>query len=97
MTRAIPEKVLLCVQEARSGRQFDMELPSQMPVKLLAPGIARVLGASGLAAFSDESAIEIWYLDRRLKADETLSSVGIWDGSEITIRERGAVNVSDYS
>ena len=92
---AIPEKVLVSVRDASSGREYDMELPSQMTIKMLAQGISRFFQISGLLRGSREIQHEIWYNDRKLRDNETLSSVGIWDGSTITIRERRAVDVSN--
>lgn len=92
---AIPEKVIVSVMDASSGREYDMELPSQMTIKTLAQGISRFFQISGLLRGSMEVKHDIWYNDRKLRDNETLSSVGIWDGSKITIRERRPVDVPD--
>ncbi len=91
MRDAVPSKLFLCVKDFSSGKTFDMELPSNMPIKMLSQGIAKFLNASGMSTLSVAVDHEIWHNDRKLRDSETLASLGIWDGSEIIIRERKEV------
>lgn len=88
MTNRIPDKVLVSVTDAESGISWDMELPTQMPAKELALGISRFLRENGKMPFRSSAGDRIWFHDRRLLDDDTLASLEIWDGSEITIHKR---------
>jgi uncharacterized ubiquitin-like protein YukD len=82
--------VIVTVKIAGAGQQHDMELPADIPIKELAPKLLMALKNIEGRLFMGVERIKIRFdaENRYLLDIETLASVGVWDGSIITV-ERG--------
>ena len=76
---------LVTVKIADSKKQFDMELPADMPVRELAPKLLAALKSLDGGIAYDVERIRLKLGERRLTDEETLSSAHIWDGGSITV------------
>ena len=86
MSAVIPERVLVSLQDRESGFQSDAELPSHMPASKLSVGLLRLLQSHEPGRYSGCTKLDIWIGDRKLSNDQTLASVGAWDGTVLAIR-----------
>ena len=82
--------VMVTVKIAGTQEQHDMELPADIPTKELAPKLLMALKNIEGRLFMGVESIKIKFdaENRYLFDIETLASVGVWDGSIITV-ERG--------
>jgi len=79
--------VMVTVKVAGAGQQHDMELPADISVKELAPKLLMALKNIESRLFMGVERIKIKFdaENRYLSDIETLVSVGVWDGSIITV------------
>jgi len=78
---------IVTVKIAGATEQDDMELPADIPVKELAPKLLMALKNVEGRLFMGVERIKIKYDAENcyLSDVETLASVGVWDGSIITV------------
>lgn len=88
--RAIPAKVLVELYAPTLDYRNDALLPSHMTVANLRIGLLRLLREKERRFFKATN-IMIFHNGKQLKDNDTLASLGIWDGSilelEITIKQ----------
>ena len=79
--------VIVTVKIAGAQQQHDMELPADIPAKDLAPKLLMALKNIESRLFMGVESIKIKFdaENRYLFDIETLASVGVWDGSIITV------------
>ena len=79
--------VMITVKVGGANRQYDMELPADIPVKDLLPQLLLslrnieddvFLGVNRILMKTDAD-------DRYLTDEETLDLAGVWDGSTVTV------------
>ena len=83
MKAEIPETVLVCLIDERKNYKVDAELPSQMPGSELKTGLLRLLKKNEERLYLNSDSLIIRYNGSVLGDQETLASVGAWDGSEL--------------
>ena len=79
--------VILTVQIAEIDFEYDMELPANMPGRLLCDKLLSALKNIETDAFHMTETINllIEHTQKVLEDDKTLEESGVWDGSIITV------------
>jgi uncharacterized ubiquitin-like protein YukD len=81
--------VTVTVKFAGNSKQYDLEMPADIPISDLIPKLLMAvknlesrffLGVDNIRIFSDSA-------KRYLDGNETLASAGVWDGSYITVEK----------
>lgn len=90
----IPKRVIVRVKDCEF-EDFcqDFELPTRMPIRDLSKGILKLLKVYGPngewdkeSRYAKKISLSLFYNEIKLQNDQTLASVGIWDGSVIGFR-----------
>lgn len=84
------ERVIVSVRLENDPEEWDLELPAEVQAAQLAGLIAGALNSSSVA--DPPPRIEAKELGRLLRDDETLASVGAWDGSSLILVQCGPKN-----
>lgn len=82
------DSVLVTLVIKSVGVETDISCPANKPVKLLREEILNVLREQYLSKMSSVHSISLEFNGRELSGDQTLTSVGAWDGSYIFAYER---------
>lgn len=86
MSVSNPEKVIVALLDRENGFQSDAELPCHMLVSDLSVGLLRLLQAKEPGRYAGCTRIDLWIGDRKLSGNQTLASVGAWDGTLLVLR-----------
>ncbi len=77
------ESVLVTVMLADTGEELDMELPAFLPAGELSRRLLETLRGYRPGRYEGAEGLSLVWRGRRLGEDDSLASVGIWDGSRI--------------
>ena len=86
MREDYPPKVIISLKDTTLDYSSDVELPSEMPIKDLSTGLIRLLRTYEPRKYAGCTSVDLWFGDEKLKDEQTLASIGAWDGSELTLR-----------
>lgn len=86
MSEKHPKKLLVSLQDRKSDYRTDAELPADMRISDLKEGILRMLKAFEYTRYGFGERLDLFCNDQTLEDSETLSSLGIWDGSKLQFR-----------
>lgn len=81
------EKVLVTIQCPEKEFSVDAELPANVTVDSLLDGLLSLLKEQYPDRFGSTSELLLYIDKRRISSDETLSSIGAWDGSVLTVKK----------
>ena len=82
-----PENVIVTVRSRSLNLEEDVRLPADGLFENWLPELAWVLNRYR-RTYLDPHALAVSYNGRRLKPNDTLASLGIWDGSVLWLEER---------
>ena len=81
--------VTLTCAAGAAEKSYDMEMPLQVPVRILIDHVCQILSlyTEGEADLKPQG-LRLWCrrLERTLAPDETLEDVGIWNGDHIDLK-----------
>lgn len=79
-------RVIVTVRDPIRQTELDLEMPAFVPIGRLRGELLETLHTLRPQQWLSVSAIELLDGDRVLADSETLSSLGLWDGSILTVR-----------
>lgn len=82
------DSVLVTLEIKSIGVETDLSCPANKPVRFLREEILNVLREQYGSKMNPVQSISIEFNGRELTGDQTLASVGAWDGSYIFAYER---------
>ena len=87
----IPEKVTVTIKTEAGGDLGDYELPAALPVRQFRQALLQALSLSNARLFAGKDADRLTLFAKeedgrfRIESDSSLASLGIWDGSILTV------------
>ena len=87
MQQNYPENVIITVRSKSLKQEVDVRLPADSTVESWLPELAWVLNEYRRAHL-DPCTLTVFYNGRKLRPNDTLASVGAWDGSVLWLEER---------
>ncbi len=83
------ENIIVTVTNVAKTYLYDLELPTEITVDKLKDDIVEALNGYNPELFLRTASIELFCnrIGRRLQAEDTLESAGVWNGDYITIVE----------
>lgn len=94
MKNQIPEKVIVCLTDEEKKFSCDAELPTSMRVKDLRLGLFRLLSECEPNYYARCKGLRLSLNGEPLPDNQTLASVGAWDGTRLSIHAIQALH--DY-
>lgn len=82
------DKSIVTLKDNASGFCGDFELQTNTRIEELKGALNQALISSYPAQFAGSRGIDLIYQNAKLSDDETLASMGIWDGSVLEIEVR---------
>ena len=79
---------IVTVRILKLNWQKDMELPSKMSIKNLAPLVLEMLKNYDISTFRDFSVLEFVFNGKKLNGEASLADYMIWDGSILDLELR---------
>lgn len=87
MEQNYPENVIITVRLTRENLEADIRLPAAGMVKNWLPELTWVLNKYR-NTYLEPRTLTISYNGRELRPNDTLASLGAWDGSVLMLEER---------
>lgn len=87
MQQNYPENVIVTVHLKRLNLEADVRLPADSVFENWLPELTWVLNQHR-GTYLDPRALTVSYNGRELQSNDTLASLGIWDGSVLWLEER---------
>ena len=87
MQQNYPENIIVTVRLKLLNLEADVRLPSDSPFETWQPELIGVLNQYR-GTYLNPVAVSVCYNGRELRAEDTLASLGIWDGSILCLEER---------
>lgn len=80
----MPEYFIVTVADADGRFETDLEIPSRLPFRLFKGKLLEILKMMGGRSFQSWSDYRLRFKNYTLKDDDTLASVGAFDGSRLS-------------
>lgn len=87
MEKNYPENVIVTVRSRSLNLEEDMRLPADSVFENWLPELAWVLNQYR-RTYLDPHTLTVSYKGRKLQSNDTLASLGAWDGSVLWLEER---------
>lgn len=81
------DKVMVTIVEQKSGWEMDAEISSKVLIREIEPVLRACIENKNYNLFGKWNKVGILYKGYKLRPEETLEELGIWDGSILHIKE----------